>query len=123
MADEQFCQDIEMFVNTITTNLPATAQYLIKITATAQYLIKITATAQYLIKITRKQEEDETCSQVKQFYQKGWPKQQRVPDSLKGYHSVSAELSVYNDLLMCGSCIVIPPALRQDMLERLHEGH
>ena len=103
VADEQFCQDTEMFVNTITTNLPATPQY--------------------LIKIARWQDEDETCSQVKQFCQKGWPKQQRVPDSLKGYHSVSAELSVYNDLLMRGSRIVIPPTLRQDMLERLHEGH
>ena len=28
VADECFCQDTEMFVNTITTNLPATAQYL-----------------------------------------------------------------------------------------------
>ena len=64
--------------------------------------------AQYLIEITKKQDEDETCSQVKQFCQKGWPKQQRVPDSLKGYHSVSAELSVYNDLL---SHIVIPSTL------------
>ena len=46
-----------------------------------------------------------------------------MPDSLKAYHSVSAELSVYNDLLMRGSRIVIPPTLRRDMLERLHEGH
>ena len=43
VADEQFCQDTEMFVNTVTTNLPATAQY--------------------LIEITRKQDEDESCSQ------------------------------------------------------------
>ena len=47
VADEHFCQDTEMLVNTITTNLPATAQY--------------------LIEIARKQDEDETCSQVKQF--------------------------------------------------------
>ena len=43
VADEQFCRDKEMFVNTITTNLPATPLY--------------------LIKIARKQDEDETCCQ------------------------------------------------------------
>ena len=102
-ADEQLCQDAEMFVNTITTNLPATAQY--------------------LLEIAKKQDEDKPCSKVKQFCKTGWPKQPKMPDSLKAYHSVSAELSVNNDLLMRGNRIVIPPTLRQDMLERLHEGH
>ena len=46
-----------------------------------------------------------------------------MPDSLKAYHLVSPELSVNNDLLMRGNRFVIPPTLRQDMLERLHEGH
>ena len=31
IADEQFCQETEMFVNAITTNLPATEQFLTKI--------------------------------------------------------------------------------------------
>ena len=46
-ADKQFCQETEMFVNAITTNLPATPQY--------------------LSAIARKQDEDESCSQAKQF--------------------------------------------------------
>ena len=102
-ADEQFCQDTEMFVDTIATDLPATAKC--------------------LTEIAKKQDEDDICAQVKQFCKKGWPTQQRIPDSLKVYHSVSAELSVHNDILMRGSRIVIPPPLREDMLEKLHSGH
>ena len=102
-ADKQFCQETEMFVNAITTNLPATTQY--------------------LSEIARKQDEDESCSQVKQFCKIGWPKQQKIPDSLKSYHLVSAELSVHNNLLLRGSRIVIPLTLQQDMLKKLHEGH
>ena len=65
-----------MFVIAITTNLPATPQY--------------------LSAIARKQDEDESCSPAKQFCQIGWPKQQI---HFKSYHSVSAELSVHNNLL------------------------
>ena len=101
-TDEQFGQDTEMFVEAITTALPATAKC--------------------LTEIVKKQDEDEICTQVKQFCQKGWPKQ-HMPDSLKAYHSVSAELSVHNGILMRGSRIVIPPTLRQDMLVKLHGGH
>ena len=83
----------------------------------------LSATPQYLSAITRKQDEDESCSQAKQFCQIGWPKQQKITDSLKSYHSVSAELSVHNNLLLRGSRIIIPPTLQQDMLKKLHEGH
>ena len=91
-----------MFVNTITINLPATAHY--------------------LTELAKKQDEDKIYSQVKQFCKTGWSKQPKMPDSLKAYHSVSVELSVYNDL-MRGSRIVIPSTLQRDMLERLHEEH
>ena len=36
---------------------------------------------------------------------------------------MSAELSVHNNILMHESHIVIPPTLRQDMLEKLHGRH
>ena len=75
IADEQFCQETEMFVNAITTNLPATEQF--------------------LTKIAKKQDEDEICSQVKQFSLNGWPQKQTVSDLLKDYYSVSDKLSVY----------------------------
>ena len=101
-AVKQFCQETEMLVNAITSNLPATPQY--------------------LSEIARKQDEDESCSQAKRFCQIGWPKQQKIPDSLKSYHSVSAELSVHNNLSLRRSRSVIPPTLIQDMLKKLHRG-
>ena len=36
---------------------------------------------------------------------------------------VKGELSVYKGLLLRGDRIVIPPSLRQEILEKLHSGH
>ena len=102
-ADTQFYQDTEMFVNTVMSSLPATEKR--------------------LAEIMQKQEEDEVCRQLKQFCQAGWPDQHEVPEALKPYYSVSAELTIYKGLLMRSNRIVIPSSLRQDMLDRLHTGH
>ena len=95
-TDKQFGQDTEMFVKAITTALPATEKCLTEI---SKKQVKMRS----------------TYAQVKQFCQKGWPMQQ-MPDSLKAYHSVLSELSAHNDILMRGSCNVVPLTLRQDML-------
>ena len=71
----------------------------------------------------QKQEEDEVCRKLKQFCQTGWPDRREIPEVLKPYYSVLAELTVYKGLLMRNNRIVIPSSLRQDMLNRLHTGH
>jgi len=67
--------------------------------------------------IMLKQEEDDMYRQLKQFSQKGWPNQHEVPEALKPYYPVSAELTVYKGLLMLSNRIVIPSCLREDMLD------
>ena len=54
-ADNQFIQDVELFVNTVMSCLPATEKR--------------------LIEIMQKQEEDTVCKQLKQYCLSGWPKQ------------------------------------------------
>ena len=54
--------------------------------------------------------------------------QKRMASPLKVewyYKSVAGELSVQGGLLLRGSysCIVIPPALRKDILVKIHTGH
>ena len=53
----------------------------------------------------------------------GWPEKPRLFGELKLFHSVASELSVENGLLLRGNRLVIPAALRKDILNRLHEGH
>ena len=42
---------------------------------------------------------------------------------MKQYHTVASEISVQDGLLMRGSRVVIPSALRLEMLDRIHIGH
>ena len=57
------------------------------------------------------------------YCQSGWPQQHTIAESAKPYHSVASELTVEKGLLMRGSRVVIPPALRAGMLSKLHDGH
>ena len=102
-ADNQFIQDVELFVNSVMSCLPATEKR--------------------LIEIMQKQEEDTVCKQLKQYCLSGWPNKCDVPETLKPYYSVSAELTIQRGILMCSDRIVIPFSLCKDMLDRLHTGH
>ena len=102
-ADIQFSHDVEMFVNTIMSSLPATKQR--------------------LTEMAHEQSTDEICKQLIQYCQSGWPSKHQVPQSLKPYYSVSAELNIQQGLLMRNNRIVIPSSLHSDMLDKLHTGH
>ena len=58
------------------------------------------------------------------FTMSGWPRYQRdVPESLKKFYNVRNLLSVSNGLLTYTDRIVVPTALRGDILKKIHEGH
>ena len=63
------------------------------------------------------------CRQVAAYCQSGWPSKQAISGAVRLYHPVATELSVENGLLMQGNRIVIPAALRLEMLDKLHTGH
>ena len=73
--------------------------------------------------IRKCQEEDETFRQVKTYCLSGWPEKEAVMGAAKPFYSVASELTVEKELLMRGSRVVIPSALRSSMLNKLHEGH
>ena len=103
ISDNEFRQEVNMFVNLVMKNLPASEKC--------------------LIENMKLQEEDEVCKQIKQYSLKGWPDRSQLKGAIKPYLPVSAELTVQDGLLMRGSRIVIPPPLRLEMLDRLHTGH
>ena len=66
---------------------------------------------------------DEECQAIMTFCSKGWPAPRTLKGDQKICHSVAAELTVSDGLLLRGQRLYIPRALRQDTLARLHAGH
>lgn len=101
--DKSLQQDADVYVKFVVKHLPATEQR--------------------LHEIRECQAADKVCQQIIEFCRAGWPERSALPDEVKPYFSVSAELSVECGLLLRGSRIVIPPPLRKELLEKLHGGH
>ena len=52
----------------------------------------------------------------------GWPRKQMLTDNLLPYWKVRGQLSLYEDLLLYGSQIVVPAKLQQTTLYKMHQG-
>ncbi len=81
------------------------------------------ATEKRLAEIQKSQEQDEVCQQIASYCKEGWPERSRLFGDIKKFYPVAAEMSVENGLLLRGNRLVIPTALREDILQRLHVGH
>ena len=67
---------------------------------------------------------DPDLSLVKEYILNGWPRQNsQLPPSLKCFVDVKSLLSIAEGIITYGDRILIPPTLRKEMLERLHESH
>ncbi|KAL6491496.1 hypothetical protein MHYP_G00018410 [Metynnis hypsauchen] len=61
---------------------------------------------------------------VMKLIRNGWPEHlSSVPDSAREYTQVKSELSVYDGLVLIGSRIVVPQVMRNEILQKIHEGH
>ena len=74
-------------------------------------------------RIKRHQEEDEECQEAILHTLSGWPSRQSLCGVMKHYLNIATELSVKDGILMRGNRLVIPSALRLEMLDRVHTGH
>ena len=81
------------------------------------------ATNRRIQQIKKAQEEDTVCRAVKQYCEDGWPDRSLIKGTVNQYLPMAAELTVQEGLLMRGCRIVIPAALRLEILEKLHTGH
>ena len=102
-AIDDLTKEIDIFVNVVTQGLPATDTRLEEIKC--------------------HQLEDETCQEVSKYVRHGWPEKDNLKGVVRHYWPYRAQLTIVNSLLMYESRIVIPSALRQEVLEKLHEGH
>ena len=88
--------------------------------ALASYL---PASADRLQQFRVAQQQDSTCSQLITFCKQGWPSKSQITGDALQYWPVRGELSLHDDLLIRGHCIVIPRSLRQETLQKIHNGH
>ena len=85
------------------------------------FIQNLSVSDQKLSLIISEQKKDPVLSQVRRFSVEGWPN--KVPISVQQYAAMSSELTLINDLLCKSNRIVIPQSLREDTVNRIHEGH
>ena len=73
--------------------------------------------------IIEAQKNDKVCMQVRGYCQAGWPGYMPQQPLLRPYWENRAHLEVVDDLLPYDERIVIPQALRLDILDCIHCGH
>lgn len=103
---------------TESTDLEAEIQGYLRLVASS-----VPVTSPSLQLIAQEQEQDPVCQALINICTKGWPSRRDVGFDLKPYWNERQSIALVEDLLMCGSRIVIPSRLRQPVLEVIHEGH
>ena len=74
--------------------------------------------------IRRATTDDEELHMAIQFTQHGWPKYaQDVPIGLRPLYEARNHLSIAEELLVYDDRIVVPKSMRQEILDRIHDGH
>lgn len=98
----EFWEDTNIYVDSI-TNLPASTMY--------------------LGQLRKELKSDNVCSSVMKLCVEGWSEQSKSDPVQKLYWAERALLTVQDDLLLRGTRLVIPAAMRNSVLSKLHEGH
>ena len=101
--DESIQETAELFVEQVISHLPASDPR--------------------LEQIRRQQQDDDICRQIRQYVHEGWPENGKLKGEIRLYASMSAEITIQRDLLLRGNRLIIPQAMRKDILQRLHDGH
>ncbi|KAL1255543.1 hypothetical protein QQF64_013604 [Cirrhinus molitorella] len=96
-------EELNLYVNSVVTSLPATEKR--------------------LHEIQQHQEADPVLQLVKKYTLEGWPTKSRVEAMVLPYFQFAGELTVENGLLLKGCRLVIPKSLQSDILEKLHSAH
>ena len=61
---------------------------------------------------------------LKQQITQGWPRQiKKVDSSIRPYWSFREDLTVEDDILLKGTRLIVPYSMRDEMIQKTHEGH
>lgn len=102
-ADNDLMEDTNIYVDSLMDNLPTSDKYL------SELREQLCA--------------DSVCALVMKYCVEGWPDRHHLQGPVKHYWHERAHLSVHNGLLLRGTRLVIPASMRNNVLEKIHEGH
>lgn len=81
------------------------------------------ATYEKFKEIQANQKNDATCQFLTQFSTEGWPAKKALDQECRAYWQHRSDIVVEDGLLMRGSRIIIPKAMRNQVLDSIHQGH
>lgn len=81
------------------------------------------ASNSYMTELREQLSGDSVCAKVMKYCLDGWPDKSQLPAPIRHYWTERAVLSVHDGLLLYGTRLVIPAIMRNDVLEKIHEGH
>ena len=74
--------------------------------------------------LNRESAEDPVLHDLRQVIKDGWPPHKSmVPVHLHPYFDIRDELTVQNELIFKGHCVVVPKSLRKELMEKVHASH
>ena len=69
------------------------------------------------------QDEDEVTKKIKEYCLEGWPEKHQLQSAIRPYWADRGELTIVKGILLKSTRLVIPSAMRLEILDRIHEGH
>uniref|UniRef100_A0A1A8EMF6 Gypsy retrotransposon integrase-like protein 1 n=1 Tax=Nothobranchius korthausae TaxID=1143690 RepID=A0A1A8EMF6_9TELE len=96
-------KEVQVYLQSILSNVPASPKRVEEIRSATQ--------------------QDEELPRVISLIHKGWPPKHSLHHTLHGYYPARSQLSEVDGLVLYQDRLVIPAALRPDVLNRIHEGH
>ena len=97
-------EDLALYVHSATANLPVSDGK--------------------LAELRQETASDSAMIELAKIIQEGWPNhKQKVPKQVREYWTFRDELVVIDGLILKGETIIVPQALRKDVLAQIHEGH
>lgn len=68
-------------------------------------------------------QKDEQLQCMRRLIKEGWPEREcNIPHSVKDFYAMKDSLSVCEGLITIGCRIVVPQSMREEILDRLHQG-
>ncbi len=102
-TDKDLMKDTNIYVDEIVNSMPASSTY--------------------MAQLRKRLQEDSVCSEVMSYCQCEWPDRSKLSGPVKAYWPDKDVLTVHDGLLLMDSRLVIPTAMRNSVLDALHEGH
>ena len=84
----------------------------------------LAVTKERLADFQQKTRDDAILQQLKQTIELGWPeRREAVPSQIRAFYSYRDELTVQDEILFRGNRVIVPAAMRSEMLTKIYASH